>query len=294
MQIANLDMDVLRTLAVAMELGGFARAAERLGRSQSAVSLQMRKLEDRVGRPLFRRQGRGLVLTDAGDVVLDYARRILELNDEAVAVARGISVEGSVRFGVPQDFGDTWLPPVLARFTRAHPSVVIEARVDRSNKLDEQIAQGSLDLALLWGSAQARANAVAVGRLPMVWIGLKGYVSPRGERIPLALFEQPCVFRQPSVEALERAKRPWRLAFTSPSLSGLWAAVAAGLGLTVRTALGVPAPLTALDRGSGLPKLPPIRLSLYTRNADPSQAVVRLRQILLEELGAALGPGRIA
>jgi DNA-binding transcriptional LysR family regulator len=294
MQIANLDMDVLRTLAVAMELGGFARAAERLGRSQSAVSLQMRKLEDRVGRPLFRRQGRGLVLTDAGDVVLDYARRILKLNDEAVAVARGISVEGSVRFGVPQDFGDTWLPAVLARFARAHPSVVIEARVDRSNKLDEHVAQGSLDLALLWGSAQVRANTVAVGRLPMAWIGLKGRGYPPGERIPLALFEQPCVFRQPGIEALERAKRPWRLAFTSPSLSGLWAATAAGLGLTVRTALGIPAPLTALDRGSGLPKLPSIGLSLYTRNADPSQAVVRLRQIVLDELSAALGPGRIA
>jgi DNA-binding transcriptional LysR family regulator len=288
MQLANLDMDVLRTLAVAMDLGGFARAAERLGRSQSAVSLQMRKLEDRVGRPLFRRAGRRLALTDAGDVVLDYARRILTLNDEAVAVARGISVEGSVRLGVPQDFGDTWLPAVLARFTRAHPSVVIEARVDRSNKLTERIAQDSLDLALLWGNRPARSNTVAVGRLPMAWIGLKGYACPRRERIPLALFESPCLFRQPGIEALERAKRPWRLAFTSPSLGGLWAAATAGLGVTVRTALGVPAPLTTLERESGLPKLPPIELSLYTRDANPSQAVARLRQIVLEELGAVI------
>ena len=283
MQLANLDMDVLRTLAVAMDLGGFSKAAERLGRSQSAVSLQMRRLEERVGRPLFRREGRGLALTDVGDVVLSYARQILELNDQAVAAARGIAIGGSVRFGVPQDFGDSWLPGVLARFSRAHPSVLIEVRVDRANKLVERIAEGGLDLALMWGNPSV-ANTVTVQRLPMVWIGLKGYAVPRGDTVPLALFESPCVFRQPGVEALERTHRPWRLAFTSPSLSGLWAAAAAGLGVTVRTPLGLPSPLAVLGKSSGLPKLPQIALSLYTAQAEPSQAVARLREILIEEL----------
>lgn len=288
MQLANLDMDVLRTLTVAMDLGGFGKAAERLGRSQSAVSLQMRRLEERVGRPLFRREGRGLGLTDAGDVVLSYARRILELNDQAVAAARGIAVGGSVRFGVPQDFGDTWLPGVLARFSRSHPSVLIEARVDRSNKLVERIAEDGLDLALMWGTPPV-ANAEIVHRLPMVWIGPKGYAVPKGETVPLALFESPCVFRQPGVEVLEQARRPWRLAFTSPSLSGLWAAAAAGLGVTVRTTLGLPSPLTALGQASGLPKLPQIALSLFSAKADPSQAVARLREILLDELPHFIG-----
>ena len=283
MQLANLDMDVLRTLAVAMDLGGFSKAAEWLGRSQSAVSLQMRRLEERVGRPLFRREGRGLALTDAGDVVLSYARQILELNDQAVAAARGIAIGGSVRFGVPQDFGDSWLPGVLARFSRAHPSVLIEVRVDRANKLVERIAESGLDLALMWGNPPV-ANTVAVQRLPMVWIGLKGYAVPRGDTVPLALFESPCVFRQPGVEALERTHRPWRLAFTSPSLSGLWAAAAAGLGVTVRTPLGLPSPLAVLGKSSGLPKLPQIALSLYTAQPEPPQAVARLREILIEEL----------
>lgn len=289
MELANLDMDVLRTLAVAMDLGGFAKAADRLGRSQSAVSLQMRKLEDRVGRPLFRRQGRGIALTDTGEVVLGYARRILELNDQAVAAARGIAIEGSVRFGLPQDFGDTWLPAVLGRFIRAHPSVLIEARVDRTDKLVEHIAQGNLDLALLWGNHPSLPNAVPVGRVPMAWIGPKDYVRPRGERIPLALFDAPCVFHQPGVEALDKAKQPWRLAFTSPGLSGLWAATAAGLAVTVRTALALPSPLTVLDRSSGLPKLPQIGLSLYAAEANPSQATTRLREILLDELTGAMG-----
>jgi DNA-binding transcriptional LysR family regulator len=287
MQLANLDMDVLRTLATAMDLGGFARAAERLGRSQSAVSLQMRKLEQQVGRPLFRRQGRGLALTDAGDVVLGYARRILELNDEAVAAARGMAVEGSVRFGVPQDFGDTWLPAVLARFTRAHPAVMIEARVDRTNGLVERIAQGGLDLALLWGNPPL-PNATAVGRLPMAWIGRKGYVAAPGDVIALALFEPPCVFRQPGIEALERQRRPWRLAFTSPSLGGLWAAAAAGLGITIRTRLGLPPHLVALGKASGLPKLPDTGLLLYAAAATPKPAVARLREIVLEELATVI------
>jgi DNA-binding transcriptional LysR family regulator len=287
MQLTNLDMDVLRTLAVAMDLGGFAKAALRLGRSQSAVSLQMRRLEERIGRPLFRRAGRKLALTEAGEVVLGYARRILELNDQAVAAARGLSLEGSVRFGVPQDFGDTWLPGVLARFTRMHPSVLIEARVDRTHKLVERIAQGRLDLALLW-SSPALPNTMVVRRLPMVWIGRKGASYAAGEEIPLALFEPPCVFQQPGLEALARTSRRWRLAFTSPSLSGLWAAAAAGLGVTVRTPLGVPAPLAILDRGSGLPKLPQLALSLYAA-AKPPPAIARLREILLDELPAAFG-----
>ena len=289
MRLANLDMDVLRTLAVAMELGGFAKAATRLGRSQSAVSLQMRKLEEQVGRALFRREGRGLALTEAGDVVLGYARRILELNDEAVAAARGIVVEGSVRFGLPQDFGDVWLPRVLARFSRAHRAVYIEVRVDRTAKLMERIAQGGLDLALVWGGA-THSNATPVGRLPMAWIGPRGFVCAKGDSVPLAVFEPPCVFRQPAIEALDRARIPWRLAFTSPSLSGLWAAAGAGLGITVRTQFGLPPQLALLAAASGLPKLPAIELGLYTAEASPPPAVVRLREILLDELSHVLAP----
>ena len=283
MNLANLDIDVLRTLAVATDLGGFAKAAERLGRSQSAVSLQMRRLEERVGRPLFRKQGRHLALTESGDVILGYARRILELNDEALAAARGIAVEGTVRFGVPQDFGDQWLPRVLARFTRAHPAVLIEARVDRANRLAEQIAGGGLDLALVWGG-MAQPNTVPVGKVPMAWIGRKDYVRVKDAPVPLALFDPPCVFRQPGVEALKRARLDWRLAFTSPSLAGLWAAAEAGLGLTVRSTLGMPPALTALGPAAGLPKLPDIELTLATAEREPSAAVRRLRDILLEEM----------
>jgi DNA-binding transcriptional LysR family regulator len=288
MLLANLDMDVLRTLAVAMDVGGFAKAAERLGRSQSAVSLQMRRLEGRVGRPLFQRQGRLLGLTEAGEVVLGYARRILALNDEAVAAARGIAVEGSVRFGVPQDFGDSWLPDVLARFARAHPQVHIEARVDRSTPLTEQVARGGLDLALAWACGARGAAATIVARLPMVWIGPKGYARDRRDTVPLALFEAPCVFRQPGIEALDEAGLKWRLTFTTPSLAGLWAAAEAGLGVTVRTPFGLPAGVEILDAACGLPKLPEAELRLHIADAELPPAAARLRDILLDEISMKL------
>src|SRR5262249_17447393 len=162
--------------------------------------------------------------------------------------------EGAVRFGVPQDLGDAWLPPILARFTRAYPSVVLEAHVERTNQLVQGIRQGELDLALIWGSPSL-PNSKVVRRLPMRWIGQQDFVCARGRDVPLAVFESPCVFRQPAIEALERAGRSWRIAFASPSLAGLWAAAAAGLGVTIRTPLGVPPALALLDRSSGLPKL---------------------------------------
>jgi DNA-binding transcriptional LysR family regulator len=121
----NLDMDVLRTLVAAYQLGSFNRAAERVGRSQSAISQQIHKLEERVGQPLFRKQGRGLALTEAGEVVLAYAHRILDLNDEAVTAVTGVAIDGAVRFGMLGDFAETWLPAALGRSKRAHPTVRI-------------------------------------------------------------------------------------------------------------------------------------------------------------------------
>src|SRR4051812_24027511 len=141
----NLDMDVLRTLVAAERLGSLQRAAVEIGRSQSAVSQQLRRLEDQVGERLFKKHGRGLVPTEAGEVVLAYARRILGLNDEAVAALRGHALDGRVRFGLPADFAESWLPAALGRFNRAHPSIRIEAVVDRNRPLLQPPHHGGLD-----------------------------------------------------------------------------------------------------------------------------------------------------
>jgi DNA-binding transcriptional LysR family regulator len=160
----NLDTDILRTLVTARQLGGFSRAAQQVGRSQSAVSQQIRKLEEQVGQPLFRKEGRSLVLTEAGDVILSYARRILDLNDEAVAAVRGSALEGTIRFGLPIDFAESWLPMALGRFRRAHPGIRIEANTERRVILIDRLDKGQLDLVLLFGGG-LRSDALRLAKI---------------------------------------------------------------------------------------------------------------------------------
>ncbi|TES62674.1 LysR family transcriptional regulator, partial [Burkholderia cepacia] len=147
----NFDVAALRSLVAGVDLGSFAKAADRVARSSSAVSAQIRKLEEQAGTPLFVKSGRGLALTDAGDAMLRYARRMIELNDEAAAAVRGVNLDGWVRVGLQEDFGEAILPDVLGRFARAHPKVRIEARVARNADLLDRLDANQLDLALVWG-----------------------------------------------------------------------------------------------------------------------------------------------
>jgi DNA-binding transcriptional LysR family regulator len=285
----NLDTDILRTLVTAQQLGGFNRAAQRVGRSQSAVSQQIRRLEEQLGQPLFRKEGRSLAPTEAGDVVFSYARRILDLNDEAVAAVRGIAMGGMVRFGLPTDFAESWLPAALARFKRAHPGVRVEVNTDRRAILIDRLDKGQLDLALLFGGS-LRSDALRLAKLPMAWIG-SSRERPRwqsGQPLPLALFNPPCFFRETAIAALDRAGIPWHIAFTSLSLHGIWAAVNAGLGITLRTVTGLPNQLIVLGKKTSLPPLPMIDLSLHDGGRELTPAATRFKEILLETLAANL------
>jgi DNA-binding transcriptional LysR family regulator len=287
----NLDLDVLRSFVTGLDLGSYAKAADRLGRSQSAISLQLRKLEETTGQTLLRKHGRGLALTREGEIMLGYARRLLELNDEAVAALRRPSLEGQVRLGLQPDFAETWLPDVLGRFARAHPGVHVEARVDRNAALLAALGRGELDLALAWhegGDSASRTEHLAW--LPMTWIGPRDFVRRFDEPLPLVMLEQPCLFRQQGLAALDAAGISWRLVFTSPSLSGLWAAIAAGLGITLRTPLGVPDHAIALDaKRTGLPSAGQIGLCLKTGDgSSASAAIMHFRSILRESCLANL------
>ena len=215
MRPENLDMDVLRTFVIGMELGSFARAADRLGRSPSAISLHLRRLEDQAGRPLLHKQGRGLVPTDAGEVLLSYARRILALNDEAVEAVREEAVAGTVRFGLPQDFAEGVLPSVLARLADAHPAVRIEVSVERAATLREGIEAGRFDLALFWD----RDAVTAAARVPMAWLGPRaGFTRGQDAPVPLVVLEPPCLFREAATAALDAAGIAWRIVFNGPAL----------------------------------------------------------------------------
>jgi len=284
----NLDLDVLRSFVTGLELGSFAKAADRLGRSTSALSAQLKKLEDQVGTPVLRKSGRGLALTPTGEVVLSYARRLLELNDEAVVAVRGSHLSGVVRIGFQEDFGEGILTGILGRFARAHPAVGIDARVARNTELLGAVAGGLLDLALTWESGELTGEQECLGNLPMCWIGEPALVADHlrsGTPLPLVAFAAPCLMRSRAIEALDRAEIPWRIAFTSSSLSGIWAAVRAGLGVTVRTPAGKPDDLALI---TSLPPLPRIGLNLnYQRNpVEPLPA--RLAEIICERLAALL------
>ncbi|TCU15736.1 LysR substrate-binding domain-containing protein [Rhizobium sullae] len=287
------DLDVLRTFATGMELGNFAKAADRLGRSTSAVSAQLKKLEEQAGTPIFRKAGRGLALTEAGETMLAYARRLLELNDEAAAAVHSVELEGWVRLGLQEDFGENLLPDVLGRFARAHPKVRIEARVVRNAELLERVTTGKLDLALAWSDRTLTAHCEKIGEVPMRWIGPAvgepGWNAASGEPLPLASLEAPCVLRTAATHALDRANIAWRLAFVSPSLGGLWAATAAGLGVTIRTPIGLPAKVKPLKPAAlGLPELPSLGLVLHRAEADPDPATARLASIVLQAVREAI------
>ncbi|MBN3830236.1 LysR family transcriptional regulator, partial [Burkholderia sp. Ac-20384] len=177
----NFDVAALRSLVAGVDLGSFAKAADRVARSSSAVSAQIRKLEEQAGTLLFVKSGRGLALTDAGDAMLRYARRMIELNDEAAAAVRGMNLDGWVRVGLQEDFGEAILPDVLGRFARAHPKVRIEARVARNADLLDRLDANQLDLALVWGDpasaalvARAGIESEAIAQVPMQWIGAAG------------------------------------------------------------------------------------------------------------------------
>lgn len=292
------DLDVLRTFCTGVELGSFARAADKLGRSTSAVSAQLKKLESQCGTPLLRKSGRGLVLTEAGETLRGYALRLLELNDRAVAAVRGSELRGLVRLGLQEDLGESVLPHVLGQFARAHPHVRIEASVARSDELRERIALGQFDLALLWdaGVNHACVHGEHIMRLPLQWIGpasmdaadagwarWRSGAAQDDDVLPLAMLDAPCPLRDIVTAALDKKGMAWRHAFNSASLSAVWAATAAGLGLSVRTPFGLPAHVKPLDaQALGLPALPSMDRILGRATLDAPAPVDRLASILVD------------
>ncbi len=281
MPAINLDIDLLRTLVHAQELGSFNRAADRVGRSQSAISQQMRKLEERVGIALFRKQGRGLALTDAGQLLLAHAVRLLALNDEAVESLRGAATEGVVRFGLPIDFAESWLPTALGQFSRSYPAVRFEAVVDRNRRLLERLDRDELDLALTINQS-ARRDAMPIGSLPLAWLGPASGVPGDAESLPLALLEAPCFFRDAALAALDGAGVRWRIAFTSPSVHALLAAVQAGLGVTLRTTMALPSGVRRVvgDPRLPSPSTPAFAVCLHDGGREPGAAAARLRDVV--------------
>ncbi|MCZ4129541.1 LysR substrate-binding domain-containing protein [Stutzerimonas balearica] len=264
-----LESDVLRTFVAIAESGSFTRAAGQIYRSTSAVSMQIKRLEETLGRSLFIREARQVRLTPAGEILLGYARRLLKLNEEAVAQFLQPALQGRVRFGTPADVGTRILPGLLALFARSHPGVEVEVSVARSVDMIERIDAGELDLALITTGnlGQDDSRGEPIHSEPLVWAGRSGGVAAL--RTPLPLASPDCAWRRQALDALDRIGRGYRIAYSSEQSSGQEAAMIADLAIAPYPASLVRPPLRRLD---GLPQLGDYRINLL-RGSNRSDAV---------------------
>ena len=283
-RIVNLELDLVRAFVTVAEARSFTRAGARLGRTQSAISLQIRRLEDRLGAQLLSRDPRHVVLTPAGEGFLPQARRLLRVNDEIVADLRGDDLEGEVRLGAPEDFATVHLPEILGQFSRAHPKVALSVTCDLTLNLLDRLREGALDLALVKREPLGPDLGVRVWREPLVWVAADAAVLKPGEPAPLVVAPAPCVYRKRAVAALEARGRTWRAAYTSPSLAGQHAALRAGLGLTVLPRDMVPPDLKVLDEAIGLPHLEDAEIALLKSRTATPLAANRLGEFVLSSL----------
>ena len=268
----NLPTNLLRSFVAIVESGSMLSAAEQVFVTQSALSLQVKRLEDLLQQSLFVRDGRRLALTPAGDVLLDYARRVLMLHDEAVTAVSSHQFAGPVRIGMVQDFADTLFTGLLATFSALHPDAQIYARVAGTAELQTLLERRQLDV-ILGFSAANDPNAVATA--PMQWYGPAELA--RKSVVPLAVIEQPCRFREAAVRSLESANIPFRIAIETPNLSTLNAAVQSGLAITARTHLFL-RDLTPLESNE-MPPLPPVTCIVDTAQ-DLEASAKRLADLM--------------
>jgi DNA-binding transcriptional LysR family regulator len=284
--LANLDLDTLRTFSVAHDLGGLAQAAERLGRTPSAISLQMKRLQDELGTPLFRKRGRSLALTEAGEFALSYARRILALNDEFIEKMQGAKVAGHIRVGCTVDLASI-LPSVLSHFASLYPQMQVELRIEGNAALADAIERSQIDLAVVIGHEE-RTAAETVGELDLIWIASSRFTPPPGQPLPLAALGPQCIFRKRAIQHLEEANIPYRIAANSPSLDGIWVALLGGLGITARTALNLPQGLVSTQSLHNLPVLGRLPVTLHRHLHASGVATDRMASLLAGALGETL------
>lgn len=264
----TIDSELLRTFTVIADQGGFTRAADQLNRTQSAVSMQMKRLEeDVIQRPLFSREGRHVHLTAEGEMLLGYARRILRLQGEALNSLRTPDMVGLVRIGTPDDYVARFLPGVLARFARSFPLVQVEMHCEPSAQL---LQRHDLDLTIV-----TREPGKEIGELlrqeQLVWAQACGAELQHLEQLPLAMFNGDCFCRHWACNALEAQQRNYRVAYTSPSLSAIFAVVGAGLAITAQPRSLIPDSMQVLGPEHGLPEMPQASIVLL-RNTPRSSA----------------------
>ncbi|PZA00352.1 LysR family transcriptional regulator [Gammaproteobacteria bacterium 2W06] len=244
-----LDMEILRTFLAISETGSFSRAAQQIHRTPSAVSMQIKRLEEMLGRALFVREPRQVHLTPEGETMLGYARQLLEINDEAVGQFLSPQVGGTVRLGAPDDLGTRVLPGILSLFSRSYPAVQVNVRVGRSPDLMRRLDIGELDIALLVAEAGNRPHRLAepIYREPLVWAGREGGVALQRTPLPIAVADRGCPWRRMALESLTRSGHRYRIAYTCEHTAAQEAATGQDIAITPLPRGLVHAPLRVIE-----------------------------------------------
>ena len=281
--VALLDVDQLKTLIAIVDTGSFTRAADVVFKTQSAVSMQMKRLEERIGRPIFLRDGRGAKLTEDGERLLDYARRIVHISREAVSAFSGDALTGRVRLGLPDDYAERYLPEILARFSRSNPFVEVTVVCEPSDYLTDLVARDEVDLAIITHTSRKPAGEV-IRQEPLMWVTSQRAMTHEEETLPLALSHPACVWREAAIAKLEEIGRPHRVLYSSRNFAAIGAAVLAGLAVTVLPESAIRSGMRVLGTAEGFPALPSCKIALLRNPGAFTETVEALADHIVASL----------
>jgi DNA-binding transcriptional LysR family regulator len=278
--IANLDVDQLKTFLAIAETGSFTRAADEVNKTQSAVSMQMKRLEETLGRALFEREGRGSRFTIEGERFIEQARKLVALNDDIVSTYTRPAISGTVRFGTPDDYAEFFLPDALAKFARTHPMVTVDVECLSTGNLIERLHRGELDIAMVTFCGQAEGEVLR--REKLRWVGSARHAAHALPTLPLAAAEVGCAWRKAALDGLETSQRGYRVAFTSANRAAIDSAVLAGIAVAAMPDICIKPGMRVLGETDGLPELGTIEIGMMRRSGKLSQAAEALAQHIRE------------
>ncbi|WP_136659655.1 LysR substrate-binding domain-containing protein [Nitratireductor sp. XY-223] len=266
---APLDIDQLKTFIAIVDMGSFTRAAEEVNKTQSAVSMQMRRLEERVGKVLFEKDGRINRLTGDGERLLAYARRLVRLNNETLAAFDEEALAGTIRLGTPDDYADRYMPDIIARFAKTNPHVELTITCEPSKDLIEKLNRNELDIALVTHNPKVR-NSIMVRSEPLLWVTSMAHSAHSETPVPLAVGRRDCDWRQLGCAALDSVGREYGILFTSWSSTVVASAVLAGLAVSLLPESALRPGMRILTPADGFPALPPAEIGMIRRPGVPT------------------------
>lgn len=278
----NLQIDYLRTFIALAETKGFTKTGIQVNRSQSAVSMQIKRLEDEIGKKLFERIGKTVKLTAEGHILIKYARRIIKEHDDAVRALSKPDLEGFIRFGSPEHYTVGILPKLLARFALAYPDVLVEMRCENSDVIKAAVDKGELDIGIC---TQISDGGQVIYHDPVVWAADPGFIMQKHNTISIAVFEDDCIFRSWATEALEKSGISYRIVYVSRSISGLIDAVRAGFAIAPIIRSNVPPDLKIVGLENGLPVLPVSNIVLHKTKKVTSEIIECFSEHIIKSFG---------